>query len=93
LPFLPGAERYAYEWLFPGGTERNYRYYLPHLRQERPFSEETVRLLLSPETSGGLLLAVPPDRKATFEAALEAQGGRAWAVGEAMEGEGLIRLR
>ncbi len=92
VPLLPGARRYAEEWLFPGGTERNYRYYLPHLRQNAPFSEETLRLLLTPETSGGLLVAVPPQGQAAFEAALQAGGARAWAIGEAEPGEGLIIL-
>lgn len=92
IPLLPGARRYAEEWLFPGGTERNYRYYLPYLRHDAPFSEEMVRLLLTPETSGGLLVAVPPASRATFEATLQAEGASAWAIGEAEAGEGLIIL-
>ena len=92
IPLLPGARRYAEEWLFPGGTERNYRYYLPYLHHDAPFSEEMVRLLLTPETSGGLLVAVPPASRATFEATLQAEGARAWAIGEAEAGEGLIIL-
>ena len=92
IPLLPGARRYAAEWLFPGGTERNYRYYLPHLRQDAPFDEEMVRLLLTPETSGGLLIAVPPEGWATFEATLQAEGASAWAIGLVTEGDGLIFL-
>ena len=92
IPLLPGARRYAEEWLFPGGTERNYRYYTPYLRQDAPFSEEMVRLLLTPETSGGLLVAVPPARRSAFEETLQAEGAQAWAIGEATEGEGLIFL-
>ena len=93
LPLLAGAQRYAAEWLFPGGTERNYRYYLPNVRLERPLEEEMVRLLLTPETSGGLLVAVPPAGQAVFENTLRAEGAQSWIVGEARAGEGLIRLR
>jgi selenide,water dikinase len=93
VPLLPGARRYAQEWLFPAGTERNYRYYTGYLRQERSFDEEFLRLLLTPETSGGLLVAVPPGRQAVFEATIQAEGSTAWPVGEAIAGEGLIRLR
>lgn len=92
IPLLPGARRYAEEWLFPGGTERNYRYYLPYLRQDAPLGEEMVRLLLSPETSGGLLVAVSPESRAVFEATLQSEGAQAWAIGEAAAGEGLILL-
>jgi selenide,water dikinase len=93
LPLLPGAARYASEWLFPGGTERNYHYYMPHLRIERPLEETFIRLLLTPETSGGLLIAVPADAVEVFQSTLEAQGGRAWLVGEAIRGDGTIHLR
>ena len=93
VPLLPGARRYAQEWLFPGGTERNYRYYIGYLRQERPFAEELLRLLLTPETSGGLLLAVPAAGQAVFEATMRAEAAQAWPIGEAVAGEGLIRLR
>jgi selenide, water dikinase len=93
LPFISGAQCYARDWLFPAGTERNYRYYIGHIVQERPFDDELVRLLLTPETSGGLLLAVPPARCAIFEEALRAAGGQAQAIGEALPGDGHIRLR
>ena len=93
LPLLPGARSYAEAWLFPAGTERNYRYYRPYLRQERPFSEELVRLLLTPETSGGLLVAVGPAQENSFAAALEAQKAQVWAIGEVVAGEGLIYLQ
>ncbi len=94
LPFLPGAQRYADEWLFPAGTERNFRYYQPYLRPQRPFREELVRLLLSPETSGGLLVALQPGQESAFLATLEAEGGRAWLVGAVQgPGEGLIYLQ
>jgi selenide,water dikinase len=93
IPLLPGARRYAEEWLFPGGTERNYQYYVPYLRRERPFAEEMVRLLLTPETSGGLLVAMPPAGRAVFEATMRVEGVQAWAIGKATPGEGLIHLR
>ncbi len=93
LPLLPGARRYADEWLFPAGTERNRSYYTPYLRMEREMPEELVRLLLTPETSGGLLVAVPPAGLEAFTATLAAEGGRAWTIGEAHPGEGLIHLR
>ena len=93
LPLLPGARRYAQEWLFPGGTERNRSFYTPYLRMEREFPDELVRLLLTPETSGGLLVAVPLRGLEVFQATLAAERGQAWAVGEAVPGEGLIHLQ
>ena len=71
VPRLPGAERLAREGVVPGGTERN----LATVRQLAWSGEvdQPSRLLLSDaQTSGGLLLAVPPDRHAGLVAALAA---------------------
>ncbi len=51
------------------------------------------KILLCVLLLGGLLLAVPPDKQAAFEAALRAQGAQAWAIGEAVAGDGMLRLR
>lgn len=47
----------------------------------------------APETSGGLLVALPRDRAAAFCAALEQLDGQpAWIVGDVVEGERTARL-
>lgn len=89
LPFLDGARDYAEMWLFPGGTCNNERAY-QHAVHFRPgLSEELQQLLYTPETSGGLLVAVAPDR---LEALLERfadEGEPCWVIGEAVPGEGI----
>jgi len=44
-------------------------------------------LLFGPETSGGLLVAVPPDQVNGF---LTALGQGAWQIGEVTRGSGII---
>jgi selenide,water dikinase len=53
-------------------------------------SPALVTLAHDPQTSGGLLAAVPADRLAAVEADLEAAGVEAWRVGrvEAADGDG-----
>jgi selenide,water dikinase len=77
LPWLPGAETYAREWVFPGGTERNEVYYAQWLTLERALSDWQRMLLFDPQTSGGLLVAVQSDQA---EAYARESGG--WVVGE-----------
>jgi selenide,water dikinase len=88
LPFLPGAVAYARQWLFPGGTHNNDQAYRPHL-VFHDLEEEMQLLLLTPETSGGLLIALPPAQADRLESLCPQAGQPVWRVGEVVEGEGI----
>jgi selenide,water dikinase len=89
LPFLPGAREYAEQWLFPAGANRNQEHFGCGVTFAEAIGDELRLLLFTPETSGGLLLAVPPDRLAELRA-LAAEAGQAlWVVGEVVEGLGI----
>jgi selenide, water dikinase len=88
VPLLPFARRLAEEGLVPGGTRRNADYVAPNVRWSANLDEADRLLLCDAQTSGGLLLAVAPDREAALLADLEARGTPAAAsVGEVIEGE------
>jgi selenide,water dikinase len=89
LPFIRGARRYAQDWIFPGGSMDNRHYFGPHVRFATGIEEAEQMLAFDAQTSGGLLLAVPPGK---MEALMEraAQLGQVlWEVGEVVEGEGI----
>jgi selenide,water dikinase len=88
IPFLPGAKDYAKQWLFPGGSCRNEEMYAQHV-EFGSLSEELQRLLLTPETSGGLLIALPPADADRLEELCRAAGQPLWRVGEVAEGTGI----
>ncbi len=46
-------------------------------------------LLFTPETSGGLLIALPPAEADRLEALCQEAGQAVWRVGEVVEGEGI----
>jgi selenide, water dikinase len=83
LPFLPGAAEAAAAGAFPGGTARNRSAYEGQVRFASGIAEVTRKLLFSPETSGGLLAAVSPDKLQPCLAALKAAGLTACVAGEA----------
>jgi len=86
LPFLPGAQQYADAWIFPGGAESNEKFYRPraHFADELTLAQQW--LLFDPETSGGLLIAVPPNSVPAFT---EMMGPAAWRVGQVIPGNGI----
>ena len=92
VPFLPGAQDYAEQWLFPGGACNNQRTYQACIAFD-DLEEEMQMLLLTPETSGGLLVALPPDQAARYEALCQAAGQDVWRVGEVVEGTGIEVVR
>ena len=89
LPFLEGARGYAEDWLFPGGTCRNQEHYAPQARFAPDIPEEMQMLLYTPETSGGLLIAVPAEKLEELTTIFSAEGQEHWVIGEVVEGEGI----
>ncbi len=57
VPLLPNVKEYFPEGLVPGGTFRNRDFRLPMLEGE--LTEEMTLILFDPQTSGGLLIALP----------------------------------
>jgi selenide,water dikinase len=89
LPFVQGAVQYAEQWLFPGGTCNNERAYEHAVHFAPGIPEEMQQLLYTPETSGGLLTAVPADRLGTLTTLFAEEALACWVVGEVMGGEGI----
>ena len=83
LPFLPGATAYADEGIFPGGTNRNAEYFAEQVTFETGIPGARQQLLWTPETSGGLLIAVDPSEVDALLAKVE----HAQVVGEVQAGE------
>jgi selenide,water dikinase len=95
VPTFPAVRAHAEAGRVPGGSRRNLQYVTPVTRFD-PGLGETDRLILADaQTSGGLLLAVPPENEAALLAGLREAGTPACAViGEFTAGEaGHIEVR
>ena len=93
VPVLDGVRELIEAGHVPGGTRRN----LADVAPDVDFGQvdETTRVLLGDaQTSGGLLIAVPPDHVDALVAALSGRSPAAAVVGEVVEGEpGRIAVR
>jgi selenide,water dikinase len=76
-------------WLFPGGTCDNENAYKHAVTFAPGIEEEIQQLLYTPETSGGLLVAVPPAKLSALTALFEAAHHPWWEIGEVIAGEGV----
>ena len=89
IPFLAGAKQYAKEGRFPGGSHKNQRCYKHVIQFVSDISDEMQLLLFTPETSGGLLVAVPPKKLEDLLSLFDSAGHFCAVIGEVAEGTGI----
>jgi selenide,water dikinase len=82
VPFLSGARRYAEAWTFPGGAADNRLFFAGHVRFAPRLDEAAQMLLFDPQTSGGLLLGVPPEKWSLFLERAAVLDQPTWEIGE-----------
>jgi selenide,water dikinase len=80
LPLLPEAEMLAQQGVIPGGTKRNLEYVQPWTSFDPGLQLWQQLLCADAQTSGGLILVVPPERAAEVVQALESRNTPAAAV-------------
>ena len=70
LPLLPGALEFAEMGIIPAGAYRNLDYVKPRLTVAESVQQARVDLISDPQTSGGLLVALPMEDAGALLAAL-----------------------
>jgi selenide,water dikinase len=89
IPALPGALALAAAGVETGGAAHNRRFTAPALDVAAGVTPPFVALAHDPQTSGGLLAAVPGELLAAVEAGLAAAGVASWRVGRVEAGTGI----
>ena len=89
LPLLPGALAYADAGVGTGGGARNREGVGSAAVIDKSIDEPMIQVLFDPQTSGGLLMAVPEEKAAELEKRMAADGCDCWRIGEVIEGSGV----
>lgn len=82
VPLLYKAKEYAEKGFKPGGLNANKEFYSPNVEIKTGESKDLIDILYDPQTSGGLLICIPPAKLEKFMSILESKGENAWVVGE-----------
>ena len=89
IPFISGARKYAELGCFPGGAFDNKKHFESKIKFADSIDEPNQMLLFDPQTSGGLLLAVPPEKLDAFLARAHEMDQAAWVIGRVESGAGI----
>ena len=89
VPLMKAAEKYAYAFTFPGGAADNQLYFGSNVSVEGDLSINLQTLFYDPQTSGGMLIAVPEQKAEQFQAQADARGIPMWQIGSATPGSGI----
>lgn len=89
IPLTNGARKYAERGFFPGGAFDNMKYFGGNVKFSEAIDEPARMLLYDPQTSGGLLLGVPPEKLDAFEERSQALGQAMWVIGSVIAGAGI----
>lgn len=93
VPILPAAWELAAQDCLPEGSLNNHRYLADFVDYESSISRAAELLLCDAQTSGGLLMAVPPERVAELLSALGATPTLGVVIGEiTTEAPGRVRV-
>lgn len=94
VPLIKGVLELADKGFVPEGTHRNHDAYEHRVKISGNYSPAEIDLLFDAQTSGGLLLAVPPNRAGEILEACRVAGfSRAAIIGEFTSGEETIEVQ
>jgi selenium donor protein len=90
VPILAGAREYLARGYCPGGTTRNIATFRKRVRTS--VSDHEFTLLCDAQTSGGLLIAMSPDRAPDLERRLKQSGLFYATIGHVTEESGVVSI-
>ena len=93
VPELPDAVRFAREGVVTGGGGRNLAELGDRVRRPSTLDDSLVDLLYDPQTSGGLLIAVPAAEADALCDRIAEQDGGCWRIGSIAEGPPVVTVR
>lgn len=90
VPLIPGTKQLADDLIIPAGTIRNHEYLKSHIIWDENITYENQMILCDAQTSGGLLISVPPENADILLKLLESSNTLAAVIGKISENKDSI---
>ena len=90
IPIMDNVENLVAEGIAPKGAHNNLEFVKSKVIFSKNFSRENKLILSDPQTSGGLLIALPKNNLNKFERTAKKEKMPYWMIGEVMKGKGRI---
>ncbi len=87
VPLIPGTKQLAEDLIIPAGTIRNHEYLNEHIIWDDNIVYEYQMILCDAQTSGGLLISVPPENANNLITSLESSNIKPAIIGKIIEGK------
>lgn len=84
IPLMAEVHRYALEEMIPAGASTNYEYLKDFISFGKDVPSEYIGILCDPQTSGGLLISLAPEKLATLEQHLKDEAALYAVVGRVL---------
>ena len=92
VPLLDGALELARAGHKPGGLTSNRNFLESRISVSDKCDPDKLDLLFDPQTSGGLLVALPAEQAKTYVEKMKTQGENAAIIGEIRKGTGSVQI-
>ncbi len=93
IPIMDKVKNLAFSGVVPKGAHNNLEFVRDKIIFPENFSKEDKLILSDPQTSGGLLIALPESGLNKFKRLAQKKKMRFWIIGEAVKGKGRIVIR
>jgi len=93
VPVMAGVRKLAEAGMVPGGAQRNLDFCSKDVIFPKGFPRGAQLIMSDPQTSGGLLIAIPPAGIKKFERTAGKENLPYWTIGEVIRGKGKIIVK
>lgn len=93
IPIFPEALEFIESGAVSRGTQSNFRYIRDHVQWSERLQKKDRLILCDAQTSGGLLIAIAPNKAEEFIQKIAQRKQNSWIIGQIVSGQTFIKIQ